>query len=573
MSEPTTKAAAPLTDDLENGRVFHLVKTGKPYWAVQSRAHVTMKLKRVFPRMDKGSQGVHLIADTKEVCRDLLWFLERYPMGISTADQQALEVGSSAHIDQQIQVGNLLRQGPSLKFELAIPARPYQMAAAEIALHVGGLLVADDMGLGKTCTGICVITDPRARPAIVVTLAHLPKQWERELKKFAPGLAVHVAKKSSPYRIEKLDVLVLSYHKLAGWAETLVESGYFRGIVYDEIQELRHDGSQKSRAAKHLSAAMAVRVGLSGTPVYNYGDEMFSVLECVRPGALGDREEFLREWCRGGGSVIEPKAFGIHLRQEGLMVRRTREDVGRELPPITRVPHYIESDHAAYSEIETKCAALARFILQTEHAGSKKAEVMQASSELSWMLRQATGVAKASYVAAFVRLLVEGGEKVLLYGWHRAVYAIWEDALKDLGIVFFTGEETEKQKDESKRQFLEGDAKVLAMSLRAGAGLDGLQFGCATVVFGELDWSPGVLEQAECRVARDGQTRPVMVYYLLREDGSDPVMSEVLGLKRAQSENIRNPNAELTEKAGEDAERLKKLAAGWLKQRKIEDPQ
>ena len=82
--------------------------------------------------------------------------------------------------------------------------------------------------------------------------------------------------------------------------------------------------------------------------------------------------------------------------------------------------------------------------------------------------------------------------------------------------------------------FVDGDCNLLIISLRAGAGLDGLQEKCNIVVFGELDWSPSVHEQCFGRVYRDGQSLPVSAYFMIAEDGSDPIISSVLGVKRGQ---------------------------------------
>ena len=84
--------------------------------------------------------------------------------------------------------------------------------------------------------------------------------------------------------------------------------------------------------------------------------------------------------------------------------------------------------------------------------------------------------------------------------------------------------------------FKSGESKLMLMSLRAGNGIDGLQHVCRTCVFEELDWSPGVIDQNIGRVQRDGQTDPVTAYILVSESGSDPVMTEVLGVKREQLE-------------------------------------
>ncbi len=185
------------------------------------------------------------------------------------------------------------------------------------------------------------------------------------------------------------------------------------------------------------------------------------------------------------------------------------------------------------------------------------------------MMRKATGLAKAPYVAEFVRLLVESGEKVVLYGWHRDVYAVWLERLEGLKPVLYTGTESANQKDEAKRKFVSGETPVIIISLRSGAGLDGLQQVCRTVVFGELDWSPGVHEQCTGRIYRDGQADPVVAYYLLSEDGSDPVIADVLGVKRQQIEGVRDATDELVERLEVDPHHVRRLAEAYLQRKGV----
>ena len=268
------------------------------------------------------------------------------------------------------------------------------------------------------------------------------------------------------------------------------------------------------------------------------------------------------------------------------MLRRTRQEVGRELPPLTRVPHYVDAHLGALHEVSAACRELALYILgqgeKPEHllrpvqegdegdpveASSRNSGHLLASRELSWRLRQATGLAKAPFVADFVRMIVESGERVVLYGWHREVYRIWMERLANLSPVLYTGSETPREKDVAKEDFLAGRARILVMSLRSGAGLDGLQAACRTVVHGELDWAYGVHEQGEGRVYRDGQSDPVLSYFLTTDVGSDPVVMDALGIKREQLEGVRDPNAALVRKLQIDPERVKRLAEAYLQQR------
>lgn len=545
-------------------------------WRIDCEPHVRAKLKRVFPEVDRRVTEQIVLSDNDENCRDLLWFLERYPMTID--NRQRLQQGAADHVDQQNQIEELLEhRRPPDDFTLALPPRAYQATAASLARIKQGLLIADDVGLGKTVTGICPMAHSDHLPALVVTLTHLPSQWAAELKRFAPELDIHVLKSGRPYdlvpkRSRKQaslfdeprlpDVIITNYHKLNGWAEVL--GGLVRYVVFDEVQELRRDESAKYAAARYIAKRAQLRIGLSATPIYNYGSEFFNVIDLLLPGALGTADEFLREWCgQDYQKIKDPKAFGEHLRREGIMIRRTRADVGRELPPVTKIPQVVEADQHALERIKGSAVELAKIILaaQQNHRGEK----FMASEEFNVLMRQATGIAKAPYVAEFARLLLQSEQRVVLYGWHREVYSIWLEQLAEFNPRLYTGSESPKQKDEAKAAFTDGDCRLLIISLRAGAGLDGLQNVCRTVVFGELDWSPGVHEQCVGRVYRDGQAEPVMAYYLIAEDGADPIISDVLGVKRGQIEGVRDPNAELIERLEGDVGNMKRLAEEYLR--------
>ena len=87
----------------------------------------------------------------------------------------------------------------------------------------------------------------------------------------------------------------MNYAKLAKWQHDL--KGVVRTVIFDEVQELRREESERYKAAATIAGAATYRVGLSGTPIYNYGGEIHNVIDVLRPGALGSRQEFAREWC------------------------------------------------------------------------------------------------------------------------------------------------------------------------------------------------------------------------------------------------------------------------------------
>lgn len=548
-------------------------------FVIECEPHVVIRMKRVFAKISNRQHGTIEIAATEETARDLEWFMVRFPFEMDEDGKAQLTKRADSHRERTALVESILAGRIEVAdFGLAMPLRGYQQIAAEIGFHRQSLLLADEVGLGKTAAAIGLLARGVTLPALVVTLTHLPRQWKDELGRFAPHLSVHIIKTGKTYDLVERhcrgkkgpkvlpDVILISYSKLSKWADVLAP--LVRTVVYDEVQELRRSESDKSAAARHLSGAVGWRMALSATPIYNYGAEIWNVMQCVSPDALGTKEEFLNEWCtdlwkKDKEKIKDPHAFGAYMRESGLMLRRTRKDVGRELLPLNKAVEHIEADSAALDSVSFGAAELARAILA--HGEAYRGQKMQQSEEFSNLLRQATGIAKAPYVAEFVRLLLEGEQRVVLYGWHREVYSIWMDRLKEFNPVMYTGSESPTQKDNAKDSFLEGDSRVLIISLRAGAGLDGLQFGCRTLVFGELDWSPGVHEQCEGRILRDGQKEPVFAYYLVADSGSDPTVSQVLGVKRQQIVGIRHDaeNA-LFEQLQNDGNRIKDLARDFL---------
>ncbi len=548
------------------GRIY---LNGNGHWHIEAEPHILLRLRRVFERVSKGQFGTVMLANTPENSRDLEWFIQRYPLIVE--DAEALASSARFHRDTITNLETILAADYKAKaHELALPLRNYQGQAVDLYLANKYLLLADDVGIGKTAVGIGSLTDPRTLPAVVVTLTHLPAQWRNELRDFAPGLKVHVVKKGTPGKpqdrgVLDADVIVLNYHKLAGWAETL--GGRTKSIIFDEIQELRHNGSAKYGAALHIAQFAEFRLGLSATPIYNYGGEFWNIANILQKDCIGTHPEFMREWIIGSDQkpiIRDPKAFGSYLREQCIMLRRTRRDVGRELPDLTRVPHTIDCDARKLNEIQDSATELAKLILDR---AAPKQERFTAGGQFDMVMRQATGIAKAPYVADFVRMLVDTGEQVILCGWHREVYTIWANMLKDVGIAWFTGSESVSAKEASKKAFESGMARVMFMSLRAGQGLDGLQHCCRTIVFGELDWSPGIHEQCIGRIYRDGQPDPVAAYFLIADDGADPFIADVLGVKREQVEGIRSPDRPLIQKLESGGPRVREMAEMFLTKR------
>lgn len=529
--------------------------------------HVCIKLKDVFQRISK-TDTIFRFDHTPENCSDLLWFMDRYPLEIKASAFRIMKGQRAQHKKRAAELEKILipdYMPEPCTLKNGYSARDYQLQVKDFDLKQSRFLLGDDLGLGKTLSGILTLLNPGKLPAVVIVQTHLPKQWMKDgVHKFT-DLKVHIIKQTRPYDLPPADVYILRYSCVAGWSD-FYQTGFFKSAIFDEIQELRRCDSDRYRGARNLSESVENCIGMSATPIYNYGDEIYNVLNIVKPGCLGEMWSFLREWATpigvGKYKINDPIALGTYLRDSYLFLRRTRKDVQRELPPLNTIVFNVDYDHAEVKRSED----LARQLATTVISGSF-VERGQAARELDMMVRHQTGVSKAREVAAFVRILLENNEPVLLAGWHRDVYGIWEAELWDFNPVFYTGTETPKKKEQAKEDFISGKTNLFIISLRSGIGLDGLQKRCKTVVIGELDWSPQVHNQVVGRIDRDGQEDQVTVYYPVSEYGSDPVITDMLALKSSQSHGIINPLSAIPEQHSDES-RIKKLAQSFLNKKK-----
>lgn len=537
----------------------------KDLWEMHNVApHVCIKLKSIFPKIPKTQISPFAFQNTTENCHDILWFIDRYPFDINETDLNSLKNGRKKHLATAQKLEEIFvpdyKPNP-IQLKDGFTPREYQLKVADFDKLQKRFLLGDDIGLGKTLEAILTLFNKKKLPAIIVVQTHLPKQWKEDgIEKFT-NLKAHIIKGTRPYNLPTADVYIIKYSCLAGWVN-IFETGFFKSAIFDEIQELRIIGSNKYAGGQALSNSVEYCIGCSATPVYNYGDEIFNVLDLIKPGCLGERYDFLREWAIPHGQnhwkVTDPKALGSYLRDNYLFLRRTKKEVGRELPPLNTIVYTVGYDSAEVKKSEEIAKQLALKVV-----GGSFMERGQAARELDAFMRHQTGVAKAKEVAAFVRIILESGEPVLLSGWHRDVYSIWLEELKEFNPVMYTGTESPTQKEKAKETFISGESKLFIISNRSGIGLDGLQYVCNTTVIGELDWSPQVHGQIIGRIERDGNKKQTTVYYPVCDFGSDPFIINLLGLKSSQAHGIVNPLEAIPDQFSDES-RIKAFAESFL---------
>jgi superfamily II DNA or RNA helicase len=396
-----------------------------------------------------------------------------------------------------------------------------------------GAVLADDMGLGKTVQALCVL---RGR-TLVVCPRSVIHNWANEIERFRPDLRVSLYHGPSRALID-LDVTLTTYATLRNDVDRLagVEWGC---VILDEAQAIKNPDSQVARAAYELRAEF--RLSLSGTPIENRLDELWSQMHFANRGLLGGRRDFAERYERpmlaGDAAVTER----LRRRIRPFVLRRLKSEVATELPPRTEATLYCELDaeeRRAYDAV--RLAARADLVRQV----SESANVM-AMFEALLRLRQAachTGLLPGSHVesSSKVEALCDALEDAVADGHKALVFSQWtslldrvEPQLESRAIAFTRLDGSTRDRAGVVDRFQDPSGPpVLLISLKAGG--TGLNLTAADHVF-LLDpwWNPAVEEQAADRAHRIGQDRPVMVYRLVAKD---TVEERVLDLQRRKRE-------------------------------------
>lgn len=505
-------------------------------WTIKGEPCVTEMAARLFPGSER-RRGEARFTANRRIIGDVNWLMMRYPLEIAPRDRELWKnalAQAREHVLLRMNAEKLPRRSTPPEGTFEGELREFQKEGLSFLLANPRTLLADEMGLGKTVQALACLAAAKEFPALIVVPPHLLRNWQTEITRFlrleGKPARVCVLTGLKPYQPPEADVYIIHYLLLRGWKQTLPQMG-FKAVVFDEIQELRHGGTEKYSAASLLAEECERVIGLSGTPIYNKGSEIWNVVNILDYHCLGDWESFTRAWCDGYGNhlVRNPALLGEHLRREGLILRRTKEEVLAELPPKRRLVQEIDSDDKAYRELMRPVMDQLGSLLAL-HPDAKERALLE--EQVGRGERQATGVAKAPFVAAFVRALEDSGEKVLLFAHHHAVMDIYRRELAAYRPVFITGRESTAQKEEAVARFMEGKTNLCVISLRAASGLNLQRASC--VVFGELDWSPAVHSQAEDRAHRMGQKDSILCYYLVAPQGSDRDMQDALGLKVSQ---------------------------------------
>lgn len=384
---------------------------------------------------------------------------------------------------------------------------PHQEVVVEaVANGFTRLLLADEMGVGKTRAAIAAVESVGAFPALVTCPPALVENWRREWGEVEPLRTVEVVRSGGSWDRPAKEVTIVADSLLTALEDGL-SAAPWGAMLIDEAHRMKGD-SQRSRAALRISAqspAKAVRMMLTGTPVMNRPEELMTLLNIlgVLDTVFGGWKSFARRYLGPDGSVMNADELrGLLL--SSVMIRRLRSEV-LTLPAKGRTVVRCSlgaSDEAVYRATEQELWG---------HSGTHAAGMV-----LLNRLRQVAGIGKVPATVDTVTSALEGGDQVLVFGWHRAVISALADALSPEDRMVVTGETTGRDRQRAIDAFQGHQCPVLIANLETlGAGVT-LTAG-RIVVMHELGWTPASLHQAEDRVCRIGQTREVVSNIMLAD--------------------------------------------------------
>ncbi len=430
--------------------------------------------------------------------------------------------------------------------------RPYQVQGLAflqrlLACGAGGVL-ADDMGLGKTLqliAHLCAERDksPTLPPSLVIAPTSLIGNWRRELERFAPHLTLAVlygpGRDAARARLAGSDVALTSYAVLLRDAEQLAEQPY-HCVVLDEAQAVKNPRSRAAQLVRTLCCEQ--RICLSGTPIENHLNELWSLLDFALPGLLGSEEQFRAfyrvpiEHERNAGRLS-----ALRAQVAPYVLRRMKEQVAAELPQKTEVVRPVElrgKQRELYESIRIAAHEKVRSALRQRGLAGSTVTILAALTKLRQLCcdprlvhgQQARAVHESAKYELLMQLLQQQsrqGRRTLVFSQFASMLGLISQGLREQGIAHASLTGSTADRERPVRAFQGGEVDVFLISLKAGG--TGLNLtGADTVIHYDPWWNPAAQDQATDRAHRIGQDKPVFVYSLI---AAGSVEERMLGLQ------------------------------------------
>ncbi len=428
-----------------------------------------------------------------------------------------------------------------LPADLTATLRPYQLeGVAWLAFlqkaELGGIL-ADDMGLGKTLQTLAGVHGK----ILVVCPTSVLFNWAAEIARFRPAL--RVGRYHGPRRVldPAADITLTTYGTVRT-DQVALSAAPWDALVLDEAQAIKNPDSQTARAVYTIPARF--RLALSGTPVENRLEELYSLSHFANPGLLGGLSDFRARYAQRINEGDRVATDKLRQKIRPFLLRRKKSEVARDLPPRTDDLLYVELDERERAAYDAVRAATKRDIVARLGEGLSVMEALEALLRLrqaschAGLLpgQRADTSSKVERLVAELSTLASEGNRALVFSQWTSFLDLVEPVLAREGLSFLRLDGSTRDREGVVRGFQdESGPPVLLLSLKAGG--TGLNLTAADHVF-LLDpwWNPAVEDQAADRAHRIGQDKPVFVHRLVAKDTVEERILVLQERKRALAE-------------------------------------
>ncbi len=519
--------------------VQQLQKTDERFYKLESGKIIDLKENKFEKFMEKVNKlNLKPVEITEYTSVSLL-------RGLSLAEDESIKIGEDFK-----KFVKELKEPENLEFELPksldADLRPYQETGFKwlSSLDYYGLsgVLADDMGLGKTIQTIAFLLSKIEKEDgkyLVISPSSVVYNWEREFEKFAPSVKTTIISGSIEEREgqfeeamkdDEIRVLITSY-PLIQRDISFYRKFTFNTIVLDESQTVKNDAAKTTQAVKELRSKNIF--ALSGTPIENNLNELWSLFSIILPGLFSSKREF--------NNLSQEE---IAKRIDIFILRRMKEDVLEDLPPKTETVEYIELFEEQKRLYQTQLALIrndVKDLIEKDTFEQNRMRVLAGMTRLRQICidprlvdeEYTGGSAKLDRLMEYLREALANKKKVVLFSQFTSMLAIIREILDEEGVDYhyLDGNTPKEDRLELTTRFNEGEKDLFLISLRAGG--TGLNLtGGDTVILYDSWWNPAIEDQAADRVHRYGQDKPVQVIRMIMQGTIEEGINELQDQKR-----------------------------------------
>ncbi|KAL7703108.1 DNA helicase [Lotmaria passim] len=439
--------------------------------------------------------------------------------------------------------------------------KPFQKEGVQFVIaHQGRAMIADDMGLGKTVQAVAVAHHYRDEwPVLVVCPMSLLENWAKEFNKFCgiPYTRIAILQGTKAKATSLQDVVIVSYSSLK-----CVEEAHFKVVILDESHYIKAGAAKRAQLSLKICAGSRRVLLLSGTPAMSRPIELYAQLQAMHPSIVPSKANFGARYCNSYVSRFGIDMTGhsnsdeLHSLLRHYVIRRTKKELGNELPSKSRQLLYVYITEKEKKALEKQVVALRHSLASSTSSGNMNNSAflgelngggggggvgIAARTPNAFEMSTATARAKIpavqDYVSSIVEQHLDSGEKLILFAHHQCMMEALKAAVEavrprqPIDYIYISGDTPAAQREPAAEHFrTEPTCTVAILSMQSSG--TGHNFTCAsTVVFTELDWNPSTHLQCEDRVHRIGQAQPCHIKYLLAEGTSDSVIWPLLQVK------------------------------------------